>query len=173
MQDQAVAEAWGQPAWADYSGVSRTLQSLNDEEVNALVDALTISQPTLHQIKNANKLLAICWADWSTMRTSPVVQCQTRVRPIRIHRHSATWVTTVSLGYQAALVSLHSPTFGRLWPANQLHPGDTVSVNTGTSPGHERLKHEPAYRPRRRTELVANSFGSRQKATVVAAEEVI
>src|SRR6185503_3025197 len=26
-QDQAVAAAWGQAAWADYSGVSRTLQS--------------------------------------------------------------------------------------------------------------------------------------------------
>jgi hypothetical protein len=24
-KDQAVAQAWGQPAWADYSGVSRTL----------------------------------------------------------------------------------------------------------------------------------------------------
>jgi hypothetical protein len=29
VRDQAVAEAWGQPAWADYSGVSRTLQSLS------------------------------------------------------------------------------------------------------------------------------------------------
>ena len=27
-QDMAVAQAWGQPGWADYSGVSRTLQSL-------------------------------------------------------------------------------------------------------------------------------------------------
>jgi len=26
-QDRVVAKAWGQPAWADYSGVSRTLQS--------------------------------------------------------------------------------------------------------------------------------------------------
>ena len=26
-QDQAVARAWGQPAWADYSGVSRTLDA--------------------------------------------------------------------------------------------------------------------------------------------------
>ncbi|HFE66447.1 MAG TPA: hypothetical protein ENJ93_04210, partial [Chloroflexi bacterium] len=33
---------------------------------------------------------------------------------------------TIKLGYQAALVSLHSPTYGRLWLANELHPGDTV-----------------------------------------------
>jgi hypothetical protein len=35
---------------------------------------------------------------------------------------------TIELGYQAALVSLHSPTYGRLWLANELHPGDTVSM---------------------------------------------
>ena len=35
---------------------------------------------------------------------------------------------TIDLGYQAALVSIHSPTYGRLWLANELHPGDTVSM---------------------------------------------
>jgi len=29
VKDQAVAEAWGQEAWADYSGVSRTLKGLS------------------------------------------------------------------------------------------------------------------------------------------------
>ena len=49
-QDQAVAEAWGQPGWADYSGVSRTLQSLNDDEANAIIDAVTaVSQPFIDQ----------------------------------------------------------------------------------------------------------------------------
>src|SRR4030042_1796997 len=28
-KDQAVAEAWGQPGWAAYTGVSRTLSSLS------------------------------------------------------------------------------------------------------------------------------------------------
>jgi hypothetical protein len=31
-QDQAVAKAWLQPGWADYSGVSRTLTTLHLEE---------------------------------------------------------------------------------------------------------------------------------------------
>ena len=45
-QDQMTAEAWGQTAWADYSGVSRTLQQLNAEEVATLVTALDdIGQP--------------------------------------------------------------------------------------------------------------------------------
>ena len=38
--DQAVAEAWGQPGWADYSGVSRTLSELCWDEARALVQVL-------------------------------------------------------------------------------------------------------------------------------------
>ena len=33
-QDQAVAKAWQQPGWADYSGVSRTLSALTQAEPN-------------------------------------------------------------------------------------------------------------------------------------------
>ncbi len=52
-QDQAVAEAWGQRAWADYSGVSRTLQRLSQDEVDAIADVLTaVSQPFIdHEIE--------------------------------------------------------------------------------------------------------------------------
>ncbi len=47
-KDQAVAQAWGQPAWADYSGVSRTLSGLSWQEVKQLVQVLVqISQPYL------------------------------------------------------------------------------------------------------------------------------
>jgi hypothetical protein len=41
-QDQAVATAWHQPAWADYSGVSRSLAALTQEEseqIAAVLDA--------------------------------------------------------------------------------------------------------------------------------------
>jgi hypothetical protein len=40
-QDQAVAVAWQQPAWADYSGVGRTLQGLTQAEAEAIGQALT------------------------------------------------------------------------------------------------------------------------------------
>ena len=33
----------------------------------------------------------------------------------------------VQLGYQAALVSMHSPTYGRLWLGVTPHPGNTLS----------------------------------------------
>jgi len=47
-QDQAVAQAWQQPAWADYSGVSRTLSTLSMEEVQELVRAVEqVEQPLI------------------------------------------------------------------------------------------------------------------------------
>src|SRR5207302_9760137 len=47
-KDQALAQAWGQPAWADYSGVSRTLRGLNWEEGKQIVQVLEqISSPFL------------------------------------------------------------------------------------------------------------------------------
>jgi hypothetical protein len=39
-QDQAVARAWRQPAWADYSGVSRTLTTLCQEEAERVAGVL-------------------------------------------------------------------------------------------------------------------------------------
>src|SRR4030043_243039 len=39
-KDQAVAEAWGQGGWADYSGVSRTLSSLSWEEARQIAKVL-------------------------------------------------------------------------------------------------------------------------------------
>jgi hypothetical protein len=39
-RDPAVAEAWEQAAWADYSGVSRTLSGLSWDEVHQVVDVL-------------------------------------------------------------------------------------------------------------------------------------
>ena len=39
-QDQAVTKAWLQPAWADYSGVSRTLTTLHQEEAEQVAGLL-------------------------------------------------------------------------------------------------------------------------------------
>lgn len=47
-QDQAVAEAWGQPAWVDYSGVSRTLSRVSWAEARQIAAVLDqVSQPYL------------------------------------------------------------------------------------------------------------------------------
>ena len=39
-KDQAVAEAWRQPGWADYSGVSRTLSGLSWDEARQIASVL-------------------------------------------------------------------------------------------------------------------------------------
>jgi len=62
-QDQAVAQTWGQPGWADHSGVSRALSALTMEEAQQVVDVLMlVSQPFL-----ARKS---CWPYDSKARSS-------------------------------------------------------------------------------------------------------
>jgi hypothetical protein len=49
-QDQAVARAWGQPGWADYSGVSRALSRMSMAEARQIVQVLDdISRPFIDQ----------------------------------------------------------------------------------------------------------------------------
>jgi hypothetical protein len=124
-QDSMMAEAWRQPAWADYSGVSRTLRHLNDEEVAALITALNdVSQSFIDQevecaLEKNGELV------YDADLTGRPVSSTSMSYPDAAFGHMG---DTIRLGYQAALVSLHSPRFGRLWLANQLHPGDTVRV---------------------------------------------
>ncbi len=45
-RDQTVATAWGQPGWADYSGVSRTVRACTQETVEATRDVIEgVSRP--------------------------------------------------------------------------------------------------------------------------------
>lgn len=165
-QDQAVAEAWGQSAWADYSGVSRTLQSLNDDEVNAIIDAVTaVSQPFIDQ--ECERALACAGRlVYDADLTGRPVSNTSTTYPDTAFGYMG---DTVSLGYQAALVSLHSPTYGRLWLANQLHPGDMVSATQAqvlVIAAEARTRH----RPLRRTDLVAERLAQAEAALSAAQE---
>jgi hypothetical protein len=149
-KDQAVAQAWGQPAWADYSGVSRTLSGLSWQEVKRIVQVLEqVSHPYLA-------------AELQVLRTP-----RNRVRldgdltgiPVsntsRTYPHAAFghMDDDIRLGYQAGVVSLESPTYGRLWLSVAHHPGDTVSCTQAEAlvlAAEARLR----LRPRRRTELL-------------------
>jgi hypothetical protein len=149
-QDQMVAEAWGQPAWADYSGVSRTLKQLSAEEVTQLVAALdSISQPFIDQE-----------VEWALDKEGELVyDADLTGRPVSSNSTSYPNTAfghmgdTIDRGYQAALVSFHSPTYGRLWLANELHPGDTVSM-TCTEALVMAAENRTGRRPLRRTDLV-------------------
>src|SRR5947209_11031683 len=149
-KDQAVAHAWQQPAWADYSGVSRTLSRLSWDEVKQIVQVLEqISQPYLSaEIQllgvQANRLRLD--GDLTGLPVSNTSQSYP-------HAAFGHMDDEIRLGYQAGVVSLQSPTYGRLWLSVAHHPGDTVSCTQAEAlvlAAEARLM----LRPRRRTELL-------------------
>ena len=168
-QDAATAEAWAQAAWADYSGVSRTLQQLSDEEVSALVAAVErISQPFID--REVERALATAgYLVYDADLTGRPVSSTSTSYPDTAFGYMG---DTIRLGYQAALVSLHSPTFGRLWLANQLHPGDTVS-STQAQALVTAAEQRTGRRPRRRTELVARRLEVAEAALGAAGERLV
>ena len=149
-KDQAVAQAWGQPAWADYSGVSRTLSGLSWLEVKQLVQVLVqINQPYLD-----TEVQVLC-SQRNRLRldgdlTGIPVSNTSRTYPHAAFGHMD---DDIRLGYQAGVVSLESPTYGRLWLSVAHHPGDTVSCTQAEAlvlAAEACLKRQP----RRRTELL-------------------
>ncbi len=149
-KDQAVAHAWGQAAWADYSGVSRTLSGLSWEEVKQIVQVLEqISQPYLDsevQVLRSQEKRVRLDGDLTGLPVSNT----SRTYPHAAFGHMD---DDIRLGYQAGLVSLESPTYGRLWLSVAHHPGDTVSCTQAQAlvvAAEARLNR----RPRRRTELL-------------------
>ena len=108
-QDQAAARAWGQEEWADYSGVSRTLKASDDETVTAVQDALErVSRPFIER----EVILALLDRDVLILDgdlTGRPVSSSSTTYP----NAAFGWMSdAIQLGYQAALVSMHSPTYG-------------------------------------------------------------
>jgi len=179
-KDQAVAEAWGQAGWADYSGVSRTLKGLSWTEVQALVAVLErVSQPFLESE------LAVLRSQGRGLQydgdlTGLPVSNTSRTYPNAAYGHMS---DEIRLGYQAGVVSFQSPTYGRLWLSVEHHAGDTVSCTQaeGLLLAAEKRSGQ---RPKRRTELLqkriedfvtsrepAEKRLSSQQAALAAAEQ--
>lgn len=167
-KDQVTAEAWGQPAWADYSGVSRTLKQLREAEVDALVAALQqVSQPFLQQ-EITLALARQGYLFYDADLTGRPVSSTSSSYPGTAFGFMG---DAVRFGYQAALVSLHSPTYGRIWLSSQLHPGDTVSV-TQVQALVRAAEARTGRHPRRRMELLAARLAQAENAAVAAHEKV-
>lgn len=146
-QDIAVAEAWGQEKWADYSGVSRTLASLSQNETDALIQAFNEIEQTYLEQEIESALSSQGHLVYDADLTGRPVSSTSSSYPDAAFGYMG---DTVQLGYQSALVSLHSPTYGRLWMSNRLHPGDTVSVTEAKSlviSAEVRTKVRPLRRP--------------------------
>jgi len=151
-QDPAVAQAWGQPSWADYSGVSRTLSGLGWDEAGQIAQVLEqISQPyiaaELQLLRSQGQRIR-----YDGDLTGLPVSNTSRTYPNAAFGHMD---NEIRLGYQAALVSLQSPTYGRLWLSIAHHPGDTVSC-TQAEALVLAAEARTGLRPRRRTELLRN-----------------
>ena len=167
-KDQAVARAWGQPAWADYSGVSRTLRGLSWEEGKRIVQVLEqVSHPYL-----AAELQGLRGPE-NRVRldgdlTGLPVSNTSQTYPHAAFGHMD---DDIRLGYQAALVSLESPTYGRLWLSVAHHPGDTVSCTQAealvlAAEARRRL------RPRRRTELLRQRIAAYEQVVTQTGERL-
>jgi len=164
--DRAVAQAWGQDSWADYSGVSRTLQACDEGTIRAVREALaTTSQPFIER----EVMLAL------RDRDVLIYDCDLTGRPVS--NTSTTypgaafgWMSdAVKLGYQAALVSMHSPSYGRLWLSVGQHPGDTVSSSQAEAMIRAAEARTGAY-PWRRVDLLVERIQQQQAA--LHAEEI-
>ena len=158
-KDLALAQAWGQTSWADYSGVSRTLSKLSWAEACALVGVLErVSQPF---IENELKLL---------LKLGQVIAQDGDLTGIPVSNTSRTYPNVsfghmddeIRLGYQAGVTSFHSPTYGRLWLSVAHHAGDTVSCTQAEALVLAAEKRT-GLRPRRRTELLQERIEAFQK----------
>ena len=149
-KDKAVAKAWGQPGWADYSGVSRTLSALSWPEAHAIVAVLEeVSRPhlqaELHLLRSSGKRLRL-----DGDLTGLPVSNTSRSYPNAAFGHMD---DEIRLGYQAGVISLVSPTYGRLWLSVTHHPGDTVSSTQAEALVLE-AERRIGQRPKRRTDLL-------------------
>ena len=125
--DSIVARAWGQPGFAHYSTVSRTLEACDARTVSAAEQAINdFSRPFIDEVVHDLVLHAeplIYDLDLTGQAVSTASQTYPGVAfgSLRVNDQ-------VKLGYQLARVCLSSPRQKRLWLAGFHHPGDTVSV---------------------------------------------
>jgi len=150
-QDEAVARAWGQDGWADQSGVSRTLSALTMTRAEQIVDVLRqVSQPFIDRevmlaLRDQGKVVYD-----GDLTGRPVSNSSTTYPNVSFGHMS----DGVALGYQAAMVSFHSPTFGREWLSVKPHPGDKVACALLEEMVRS-AEAQTGVRPRRRTDLLA------------------
>lgn len=148
--DWPAIRAWGLVSLAHYSGVSRTLASCEEATVEAITQVLhEVSQPFIEQ--EVRLLLE---------RDLPLI-LDLDLAPRPVSNTSTTFpdaqfgwqADRVGLGYDAALVTLTSPTYGRLFLSGFHYPRNPVSL-----PRLQKMVYAAearlGRRPRRRTDLV-------------------
>jgi len=148
--DWPAIRAWGLAAMAHYSGISRTLAACDPRTVKAITQVLhEVSQPFIDQEvrllrqKGKHLILDLDMAPRGVSNTSTTFPDA-----------EFSWQgDRVGLGYDAALVTLTCPTYGRMFLSGFHYPRNPVALprlQKMVRAAEERL----GLYPRRRTELV-------------------
>jgi hypothetical protein len=156
-QDRAVAQAWGQSGWADHSGVSRTLSALTEDEAAQYIAILEHATQALIDggVQQALSVGAVVLDGDLSPRP---VSNSSRTYPEATYGHMN---DRLQLGYQAAVISMRSPTYGRLGLSACRHSGKTVSMTQAEALALE-AERRLGRRPLRRTDLLAQRLEQRQ-----------
>jgi hypothetical protein len=167
-QDQAVAKALLQAGWADYSGVSRTLSRTDPAEADQIANVMQqITQPILaEEVMQALKRSGRLAYD-GDLTDRPVSNTSTSYPGVAYGHMS----DGLHLGYQAAMVSLHSPTYGRFWLSVVDHPGNTVSA-TQAEAMVQAAEQRTGMRPMRRTDLLKERIRALEAETQQLQDEI-
>lgn len=156
-KDLAVAQAWGQGGWADYSGVSRTLSQLSEENVWQIAEVLErVSQPFID--REVVLALGGGYLELDGDLSPRPVSNTSKTYPDATYGHMNDQLRP---GYQAAIVSLRSPTYGRIGLSATQHTGKTVSATRAEALVLE-AERRLGRRPVRRTDLLAHRIAQLQ-----------
>ena len=157
--DKTVAQAWGQPAWADHSGVSRTMKACTDNTVEAVRDSIAAFTRPFIDREVVLALQKKGYLVYDGDLTGRPVSSNSTTFPGAVFG----WMDGfVKLGYQAALVSMHSPTYGRMWLSVTPHPGDVIS-STQAEALVIAAEARTGTRPFRRTDLLARRIEQKRE----------
>jgi hypothetical protein len=148
--DTALAQAWGQRAFAHYSGVSRTLAAADEQTLQAVLAALSrVSQPfidrELHALLKSGRPVMVD-IDLTGRPVSPTSTTYPEA--------AFGWMDdAVAKGYQSAISSLSGGPTGRLLLAWQRYGGQAKSAECLTN-AVAAVETALGLRPRRRVEVV-------------------
>jgi len=150
VQDRAVQHAWGQEAFAHYSGVSRTLAAADATSVRAVREAVAlVSRPFIDR-----EVLAIVRAGQPL--TVDIDLTGRVVSPSSTDYLEAAfgWMDdSVAKGYQSAISSLSGGPSGRLLLGVQRYDGRATSADSLRA-AVTAVEQSLGRRPQRRTQLV-------------------
>jgi hypothetical protein len=157
--DQRVAQAWGQPQFAHYSSVSRTLDCCDAQTVQAVQQAILafnrpFVQATVQDLAHRGEPIV-----YDLDLTGQAVSATSTTYPDAAFG----WMNDrVCLGYQLARICLTTKQQDRIWLEGFHHPGDTVSAKC-LPPLVLAAESQTQVRPHRRTALVRQRLAAQRQ----------